>query len=137
MTRALPHRAEGGFTLIEIMVSLAILGLILATFAQVLSGSLLSSQRVDSGTEALLFARSTMDRIGRDMPLRPGVSRGTFPGGGGWALSVRPATVTGRPSPTLAGLATYLIELTVDKPPFSPITLTSLRIAPIPTAATP
>jgi hypothetical protein len=78
-----------------------------------------------------------MDRIGRDMPLRPGVSRGRFPGGGSWALSVRPATVTGRPSPTLAGLATYLIELTVDKPPFSPITLTSLRIAPIPTAATP
>lgn len=136
MTRTLPGQAAG-FTLIEILVSLAILGVILAAFAQVLTGSLLSSRRVDSGTEALLFARSTMDRIGRDLPLRPGTSSGAFPDGGGWALSVRPATVAGRPSPALAGLVTYLVVLTVTKPPFSPITLTTLRIAPLPAAATP
>jgi prepilin-type N-terminal cleavage/methylation domain-containing protein len=134
MTRVFPAEAAG-FTLIEILVSLAILGIILATFAQVLSGSLLSSRRIDSGTEALLFARSTMDRIGRDLPLRPGVSRGAFPGGGGWSLRIGPATVAGRPSANLAGLTTYLVELTVTRPPFSPMTLTSLRVAPLPAAA--
>ena len=135
MTRASPDQAAG-FTLIEILVSLAILGIILATFAEVLSGSLLSSRRIDSGTEALLFARSTMDRIGRDLPLRAGLSRGAFPDGGGWSLSISPATVTGRPAASLAGLSTYLVVLTVNKPPFSPMTLTSLRIAALP-ATTP
>ena len=132
MTRMSSDRAEAGFTLIEILVSLVILGIILATFAEVLSGSLLSSRRIDSGTEALLFARSTMDRIGRDQPLRAGLSRGAFPDGGGWSLSVSPATVTGRPAPSLAGLSTYLIVLTVSKPPFSPVTLTSMRVAALP-----
>ena len=136
MTRMSSDRAEAGFTLIEILVSLVILGIILATFAEVLSASLLSSRRIDSGTEALLFARSTMDRIGRDLPLRAGLSRGAFPDGGGWSLSVSPATVTGRPAPSLAGLSTYLVVLTVNKPPFSPMTLTSLRIAALP-ATTP
>ena len=136
MTRASSNHPEAGFTLIEILVSLVILGIILATFAEVLSVSLRSSRRIDSGTEALLFARSTMDRIGRDQPLRAGLSRGVFPDGGGWSLSLSPATVTGRPAPSLAGLSTYLVVLTVNKPPFSPMTLTSLRIAALP-ATTP
>ena len=131
MTRTSPDQAAG-FTLIEILVSLAILGIILATFAEVLSASLLSSRRIDSGTEALLFARSTMDRIGRDLPLKAGLSRGVFPDGGGWSLRVSPATVAGRPAASLAGLSTYLIVLTVSKPPFSPVTLTSMRVAALP-----
>jgi hypothetical protein len=32
-------------------------------------------------------------------------------------------------------VTTYLIVLTVTTPPFSPITLTSLRIVPLPAAA--
>jgi prepilin-type N-terminal cleavage/methylation domain-containing protein len=117
-----------GFTLVEILVALAILGVILAAFAQVISGSLLSARRIDSETDVLLFARSTMERLGRDLPLRPGRSHGTLAGGGGWDLSITPATITGRQAPTVARLASYLVVLTVVKPPFGPITLTSLRI---------
>ena len=120
-----------GFTLIEILVALAILAVILAVFAQVLSGSVLSSRRIDAETQALLVARSTMERIGRDLPLQPGATSGKLAGGGRWSLRISPATVAGRPAANLTGVATYLIVLTVTKPPFSPITLTSLRIVPL------
>jgi len=120
-----------GFTLIEILVALAILAVILAVFAQVLSGSVLSSRRIDAETQALLVARSTMERIGRDLPLQPGATSGKLAGGGRWSLRISPATVAGRPPANLTGVTTYLIVLTVTKPPFSPITLTSLRIVPL------
>ena len=120
-----------GFTLIEILVALAILAVILAVFAQVLSGSVLSSRRIDAETQALLVARSTMERIGRDLPLQPGATSGKLAGGGRWSLRISPATVAGRPGANLTGVTTYLIVLTVTNPPFSPITLTSLRIVPL------
>jgi len=120
-----------GFTLIEILVALVILAVILAVFAQVLSGSVLSSRRIDAETQALLVARSTMERIGRDLPLQPGATSGKLAGGGRWSLRISPATVAGRPPANLTGVTTYLIVLTVTKPPFSPITLTSLRIVPL------
>jgi len=120
-----------GFTLIEILVALAILAVILAVFAQVLSGSVLSSRRIDAETQALLVAHSTMERIGRDLPLQPGATNGKLAGGGRWSLRISPATVAGRPPANLTGVTTYLIVLTVTKPPFSPITLTSLRIVPL------
>ena len=120
-----------GFTLIEILVALAILAVILAVFAQVLSGSVLSSRRIDAETQALLVARSTMERIGRDLPLQPGATSGKLAGGGRWSLRISPATVAGRPPANLTGVTTYLIVLTVTKPPFSPIMLTSLRIVPL------
>src|SRR5258708_22282417 len=139
MTRAMgPAQhpsAAPGFTLIEILVAVAILAVILAVFAQVLSGSVLSSRRIDAETQALLVARSTMERIGRDLPLQPGASSGKLAGGGGWSLRISPATVAGRPPANLTGVTTYLVVLTVTKPPFSPITLTSRRILPLPPAA--
>ena len=139
MTRAMRpaegHSSTPGFTLIEILVALAILAVILAVFAQVLSGSVLSSRRIDAETQALLVARSTMERIGRDLPLQPGATSGKLAGGGRWSLRISPATVAGRPPANLTGVTTYLIVLTVTKPPFSPITLTSLRIVPLAAAA--
>src|SRR5262245_60713973 len=125
---SLMRGAHAGFTLIEILVSLAILGIILATFAQVVSSSLLSSRRVDAETEILLFGRSTMERLGRDLPLRPGSTQGSFAGSGRWHLRIAPADVTGRSAATLT---TFLVELTVGKPPVSPITLTTLRAVPV------
>ena len=139
MTRAMRPAEDSpsapGFTLIEILVALAILAVILAVFAQVLSGSVLSSRRIDAETQALLVARSTMERIGRDLPLQPGATSGKLAGGGRWSLRISPATVAGRPPANLTGVTTYLIVLTVTKPPFSPITLTSLRIVPLAAAA--
>ena len=79
-----------GFTLIEILVALAILAVILAVFAQVLSGSVLSARRIDAETQALLVARSTMERIGRDLPLQPGTSSGKLAGGGRWSSAHQP-----------------------------------------------
>jgi general secretion pathway protein I len=128
------HSSTPGFTLIEILVALAILAVILAVFAQVLSGSVLSARRIDAETQALLVARSTMERIGRDLPLQPGATSGKLAGGGRWSLRISPATVAGRPAANLTGVTTYLVVLTVTTPPFSPITLTSLRIVPLPAA---
>jgi prepilin-type N-terminal cleavage/methylation domain-containing protein len=121
-------RHEPGFTLVEILVALAILGLILATFAQVISGRVKSAQRNDAATQALLFARSMMERIGRDLPLRPGDTAGTFEGDGRWWLSMRPSAFDGQ-------AATYIVELTVEKPPVRPLTLTTLRLSMQPAGA--
>ncbi len=115
-----------GFTLVEILVALAILGLILAAFAQVLSGRVLSAGRIDAETQALLFARSMMDRVGRDVPLAPGSREGALGNGGTWRLRIAPAEGIAPGH----GIAAYLVELTVATPRAGPIVLTTLRVSP-------
>jgi prepilin-type N-terminal cleavage/methylation domain-containing protein len=121
-------QAERGFTLIEILVALAILGLILASFAGVVSGRSLAAGRMDGETQALLYARSMMERLGRDLPLSPGEAGGPIAGGGQWRLRVRPTDGLGPAPAPAAGFATYVVALTVSKPPVHAFTITSLRM---------
>jgi general secretion pathway protein I len=122
-------RPAAGFTLIETIIALAILGLTLVVLGRVLQGGLAGGRRDMAIQRALLFARSTMDRVGLDLPLRSGSSSGPVPGGGSWRLTMRPWADPA--APPSAGLPLLQVELTVSVPPVAPLTLTTLRLAPV------
>ncbi|MHB1303873.1 MAG: prepilin-type N-terminal cleavage/methylation domain-containing protein [Acidiphilium sp.] len=78
-----------GFTLLEVLVALVILGLALGMVSGVISDSLARAERVATDEHAVVLADSLLAGLGRDMPLRPGV-RGGRKDGLVWRLSVMP-----------------------------------------------
>ena len=119
-------RGQDGFTLIENLVALAILGLALAVFAQIISTQTSSARRIDSAIQSILFARSILERLGHDLPLVPGNTSGAFDEAGSWQLKVAALGSTG--TATSAPLA-YAIELDVRQAGSPPIAFTTIRLA--------
>lgn len=58
-----PRAAEGGFTLLEVGVALAIVGLGVVICLQIFSGSLRLQERASRETRAVLYARALMDAL--------------------------------------------------------------------------
>ena len=58
-----PGSGQAGFTLLEIAVALAILGIGVVTCLQIFSGSLRLQDRATRQTRAVLHARATMDAL--------------------------------------------------------------------------
>jgi general secretion pathway protein I len=67
-----PPAERGGFTLIEVLVAIAIAGLLLVALLRVLGLSLDAGQRSELYTRALLIAQSTLDAAGVVSPLVEG-----------------------------------------------------------------
>lgn len=63
---------QRGFTLIETLVSLAIATLAVSGFYQALSQGVFMEQRANVQAEQMFVATQVLDRIGVDVPLRPG-----------------------------------------------------------------
>jgi general secretion pathway protein I len=82
--------ANAGFTLIEVLVALTILGVALAVFLNVFSTSLLRAGVTQSETTALGLAQSLLAEAGVEMPLRDGEQGGVLPSGFRWRLGIAP-----------------------------------------------
>lgn len=83
-------RNERGFTILEVLVALAILAVALAAVLAAISGALGAATRAESLLRATLAAQSLLAGAGIETPLVPGRSSGTLPDGSGWSLEVRP-----------------------------------------------
>lgn len=87
MTKAVP---EAGFSLLEVTVALAILGVsmvvILGTFSNTLSGG----DRLAGRAIAISHAQSMLARIGTEWPLAAGDSSGFLGEGFRWQANIRP-----------------------------------------------
>lgn len=66
-----------GFTLIEVLIAVAILGVSLAVILSGFSTSLDRMQETRDRTAALALAQSLMDRVGVDLPMSEGRREGT------------------------------------------------------------
>jgi general secretion pathway protein I len=85
------RRASRGFTLLEVLVSFVILASASALLLGMLSGGLRQVTRARSDTEASLYAQSTLDQLGIDAPVEPGVQEGVYAGGRyHWRLEITP-----------------------------------------------
>jgi general secretion pathway protein I len=82
--------ATAGFTLLEVLVSLAILAGALTAMFQIFSRTLETTADAKSRTIAASLAQSLLARVGIEIPLREGESSGEFDSGFRWRLRMTP-----------------------------------------------
>jgi prepilin-type N-terminal cleavage/methylation domain-containing protein len=85
-----PRRNERGFTLVETLVSLAILTLALAALIEVFGVGFRGVRMSELDAAALSLATSQLTRAGSETPLEAGQQQGTTPGGLEWSVTIEP-----------------------------------------------
>jgi general secretion pathway protein I len=101
-----------GFTLLEVVVALAIAGLALVGLFQAGSGGLFAVDSAARAEEAVQRAQSHLAAVGRDAALVEGEFTGDDGGGFRWTLRVHP--VTKRQSPGQDGGASSAVLFNVE-----------------------
>lgn len=81
-------RTEAGFSLIETLVALVIMSIAMSAFYTTMSTSYRAAAQVKAHQVALQLARSHLDSLGRDAPIEPGESSGTYESGLQWRLTI-------------------------------------------------
>lgn len=82
-----------GFTLIEVLVAMSILGISLVVLLQLFSGGLKSSRLSDEYTRGIFYAREKMDEILLAEALTEGVIDGEFDDGFKWRAEALPLDI--------------------------------------------
>jgi general secretion pathway protein I len=81
---------QAGFTLLEVIVALAVLSISLTLILRTLSGGFHHQQRAATLANATALAQSLLARIGGDLPLNAGRQTGSLPNGLLWEIQVIP-----------------------------------------------
>lgn len=102
-------RSAGGFTLLEVLVALAIAGLALVGLFRAGSGGLFAVDTAARAEEAVQRAQSHLAAIGRDAGLIEGETSGDDGDGYRWRLRVQP--LTNRQSPAPDGVSSVTTTL--------------------------
>jgi general secretion pathway protein I len=117
MTCKCSNRARvAGFTLLEVVVAMAIVGIGVVTLLELFSVGLRLGARSSVQTEALAYGRQIMDEILARPKLEDGAEKGTYQERARWALQVQ----TVRDSSTALTLGANLelkevaLDVTVD-----------------------
>ncbi|MGJ4804817.1 type II secretion system protein XpsI [Luteimonas sp. SDU82] len=96
--RARPARAQRGYSLLEIIVAFAVLGLALSLLLGTLSGGTRQVRWAADSGRAVLHAQSLLDQVGVGEVLVPGRRDGEFEAGRyRWVLDVAPYVDRERP----------------------------------------
>jgi type II secretory pathway pseudopilin PulG len=87
---SMPSPSERGLTLVETLVSLAILTLALVALMEIFGIGFRGVRMSELDTAALHLARSQLARAGTETPLRAGQLQGTTSGGLEWSVVIEP-----------------------------------------------
>lgn len=82
-------RTEGGFTLLEVMVALAVLAVGIVSVLELFGGSLRLDVKASRRTQAVIYAQNVMDRLLAQNSLRDGQEAGELPGGYSWRAQIQ------------------------------------------------
>ena len=80
--------ADGGFTLLEILVAISIMAICLTVILQLFSGGLKSGKLSDDYTRGVFYAREIMEEILVSDALAEGVTEGRFDDSYAWKAEV-------------------------------------------------
>jgi general secretion pathway protein I len=81
-------KREAGFTLVEVIVALAILSVGLSALLGMISGGLQQTTNAERKAEAGSLAQSLMAQVGTEWPIKSEERDGQFPNGYKWHLKV-------------------------------------------------
>jgi general secretion pathway protein I len=124
-------RRDRGFTLVEVVVAIAILALMAGVIFRVNSDSVRNIRRADALVDASALAQSLIAKVGTEIPLREGEARGQSGAGLQWRVQMkRYGDATDRAQWPLAAYA-VVAEVTLrDGPDTQPVALMTLRLGP-------
>jgi general secretion pathway protein I len=111
------RRAEFGFTLLEVVVALAIAGLALVGMFEAGSTGLFAADTAARAEEAVERAQSHLAAVGRDAALTAGQFTDDDGGGYRWRLSVQPVATRQTPGPDGVSTTTttlYSVEVEIS-----------------------
>jgi len=134
---ASPTRRDAGFSLIEVLVALAIIGLALGATAGVFATGRTGHETAADVDTALAVAHDRLAAAEIPEALRPGRTAGNFAGRFDWQLAIAPfddPDAAGKPEKS-AGLRLFRIEVTVgwrDGRRHRQLSLATLRLGPPP-----
>lgn len=100
--RYVPHRAMlrvRGFSLLELIVAFTLMALIITALLRVFSGGMQGISAAEDYARATSVAESALARVGADIQLKEGASRGSVDDRYGWLVDIRPY----QPQATTAG----------------------------------
>ena len=84
------HENEAGFTVVEVIVALAILALSLAVLLSVISNGIQYADRAEKLARAGTLAQSLLAKVGTELPIQPGLTAGEFSEGFRWRVRAEP-----------------------------------------------
>ncbi|MEM7569578.1 MAG: prepilin-type N-terminal cleavage/methylation domain-containing protein [Pseudomonadota bacterium] len=87
---------ERGFTLLEVIVALAVITMTLTSVMQIFSGGLRNAITADDYVTALAQAENQISRVGADVPVQAGFMSGQFENGNRWERRIGSAGPAGR-----------------------------------------
>ena len=124
-------RSDRGFTLVEVVVAIAILALMAGIIFRVNSDSIRNIHRAEVLANASALAQSLIAKVGTEIPLREGEARGQSGTGLQWRVQMkRYGDATDRAHWPLAAY-TVVAEVTLrDGLDTQPVALVTLRLGP-------
>ncbi len=124
-----------GFTLLEVVVALAIAGLALVGLFRAGSGGLFSVDTAARAEEAVQRAQSHLAAVGRDAALVEGELTGDDGGGYRWTIRVRPVSARQAPAQdgtsAAATITLFDVEVAISWPAYAgerSVVLRTLRL---------
>lgn len=122
-------QAQAGFTLVEVLVALAVLAIGLGSVFQALSGSLGWLDRSRGDQAALALAEALLARVGHDLPLQGREVGGRTPDGLTWRVVTSPLDDAGAVPPgSLVGYQVVVLVEGDGTRRVRPVRLASVRL---------